>query len=83
MPSKVMQTQKSNLRYTVLKQHATNTKVTLSCSECNKSWLVFSKKKTPTKILIKFKKHTAELLFTCETMVLEFVGNSKDMVEPD
>lgn len=51
------------------------------CSECDKSQLVFSKKKPPTKILIKFKKQTADPLFTCGTMVLELDGDKKEIIE--
>ena len=52
MPSiKVKQTKKRNLGYTALKQHATNTKMTLRRYECDKPRLVFSKKKTPDKNL--------------------------------
>lgn len=83
MPSKVKQTHKSNLGYTALKQFATNIKIALRWSECDKPRLVFSKKKPLTKILIKLKKDTADILSTCGTTVLEFVGNNKDMIEPD
>ena len=77
---KVKQTKKSNLEYTVLKQHATNTKMTLRCSECT-TRQVFFKKKLATKILFEFQKHTADILFTCGTTVLKLVGNNKDMIE--
>ena len=30
---------------------------------------------------VSFKKHTADLLFTCGTTVLEIVGNNKDIIE--
>ena len=55
--------------------------MTLRCPECDKPRLVFSKKKPTTKILIEFKKQTADLLFTCGMMVLKLVGNNKDMTE--
>lgn len=83
MPSRVKQTQKSNLGYAALNQHAPNVKITLTCSECNKPRLVCSKKEPPTKILIRFKKYTADLLFSFGTAVLVLVGNNKDMIEPD
>ena len=57
---------KSNLGYTALKQLATNIEIALRCSECDKPRLVFSKKKPLTKILIKLRKDTADLLFDVE-----------------
>ena len=53
---KLKPTQKSNLQYTALKQHTTNTKMTLRCPKYDKPQLVFSKKNPTTKILIKFNK---------------------------
>ena len=55
--------------------------MTFMCSECDKPQLVFSKKKPQTKILIKFKKQTADPLFTYGTMVLELVGDKKEIIE--
>ena len=78
---KVRQAQKSNIGYTAVKQHATNTNLTLTCTECDKPRLVLAKKKPPTAVLHKFKRHTADLYFTCGTTVAELTGNDKEFVE--
>ena len=78
---KVRQAYKSNIGYTAVKQDATNTNFTLTCTECDKPRLVLARKKPPTAVLRKFKRHTADLYFTCGTTVAELTGNDKEFVE--
>ena len=58
-----------------MKQHATNTNLTLTCTECDKPRLVLDKKKPPTAVLRKFKQHT------CGTTVAELTGNDREFAE--
>ena len=61
-----------------LKQHALNSDLTITCTECDKLQLVYTQEKPHNNILRKFKQ-ISRLLFTYSINVPEVTGNNKDL----
>ena len=63
-----------NIPFNPCKQHASNTNLTITCYECNKPRLIYSKNKVSANVTTKFKRTVKDLLYICGTGVAELVG---------
>ena len=61
----------------VIKQHATNTGITIECAECSKPRLVVSAKKLTANEKKSFHRLMSDMLYTCVATLSEF-KNSAD-----
>ena len=62
----------SKVPFNVVKQHATNTGITIKCAECSKPRLVVSAKKLTAHEKKAFHRLMSDMLYTCGTMLSEF-----------
>ena len=78
MPSlKTSKDHGSKVPFNVVKQHATNTGITIECGECSKPRLVVSAKKLTAHEKKAFHRLMSDMLYTCGATLSEF-KNSTD-----
>ena len=79
MPSLTISSRKGHgIPFNPVLQHVKNTGLTLTCYQCERPRVIYSKKKVLPSIIKKFKRETNDLLFTCGTTIEEIVHKPED-----